>query len=293
MAHFLIVGIDGVIGAALFSQLQSVNEVVLGSTYHEEKVKHAHHLFHLNLADPHLLQSLPKIKVKVVYLCAGIANMSLCEEHPELTKKINVIGMKKLIRYFSDAGSFVVFLSSNQIFSGQEPFVNEDMAYQPNSEYGRQKAEVESYIKTTCRRYAIVRLTKVIGPNMRLLKDWLNKLIVNQSVEAYHDMVFAPLTLDYVIEMLLAIGYKEQTACYQLSGPEDVSYYQLAHYMAESVMRATSLIYPVSAAERGVDIKYRPRHTTLDCSRIMSLGWKQPPHYSVIMNEAMKIGHCI
>jgi len=57
-------------------------------------------------------------------------------------------------------GSFVIFLSSNQVFDGTTPYRHSDEAVCPLNEYGRQKAAFENWLLGRSKPAAILRLTK-------------------------------------------------------------------------------------------------------------------------------------
>jgi len=287
MSDVLVVGVDGTIGSALFNYLNTMNISAWGSSH--RPVNQRANIFYLNLLDDPKQWSIPKISFGTAFLCAGVCRMALCEDDPELTRKINVIGMTRLVDYLVKMGVFVVYLSTNQVFSGAESYVHEHTNYQPLNKYGQQKADVETYIKTACQAYAIVRLTKVFEPKMQLLLGWVDKLVSGNTIEAFHDMVLAPVTLKVVIELLFIIGIKKRVGIFQISGAKDISYFELAKSLADILNCSNALILPVSAKERGMKINFLPRFTTMDCSSIMSLTSGEPPDYLDVLTETLGI----
>ena len=288
LANCLVVGANGGIGSALYSKLKSANVRVWGTSQRLLSNQDAD-IFYLNLLDSPIDWRFPIESFDVVYLCAGICRMALCEEDSVGTSKVNIDGMTALARHLSDAGAFIVFLSTNQVFSGSEPHVHEQAAYQPLNEYGRQKVIVEEFIKQHCPRSAIVRLTKVVEPNLPMIKNWIDRLQGHQPIEAFSDMVLAPVSLRQVVEVLVQVGHQMQAGCFQVSGMEDVSYLDVAHYLAAQLKRPPSLVQAVSALDKGIKKTFLPRFTTLSCSSTIALCGQKPPHFSEVVQECFEM----
>jgi dTDP-4-dehydrorhamnose reductase len=282
------VGANGAIGSALFARLQADPALnVWGTTYKEEL---SSQLFHLNLADPPSAWQFPAIHFDVVYLCAGICRMALCERDPAGTHQVNVIGMQALVEVLAKRGAFIVYLSTNQVFSGDTAFVSTKAPTQPVNEYGRQKAQMEDVLLTSYAECsAILRLTKVVEPHMPMIEDWIAQLILQQPVTAFQDMMLAPVSLRQVLDVLMVLGLKRSAGIYHLSGAEDMSYLQLASFLAQQLKRPLSLIQAVRALEKGIQKSFLPRFTTLDCSSTIARCAQLPMHFSEVMRECFDL----
>ena len=92
---------------------------------------------------------------------------------------INVDATLRLIDRLLARGIYVVYLSTNQVFDGSMPNVPPDAPVNPISEYGKQKARTENELKMLIQQGAplsILRLAKVISPQMQLVKGWVETL---------------------------------------------------------------------------------------------------------------------
>lgn len=287
MHSSLVVGVNGIIGSALFKRLRSRNVSVVGTTQRIHLKDDG--VFYLNLLDPPNLWKFPKDKFDVAYICAAISRMASCEDDPTKSRQVNVIGMKNLVRHLIDTGTFVIFLSTNQIFSGNSPYVPANAPCNPMNEYGRQKSEAEEDIQSYLDHWAIIRLTKVMEPDMPLLKQWVEKLEANHPIEAFEDMMLAPVSLRQVIDTLILIAEKKQSGVYQLSGAKDISYLTMAHYLTDHLKRAKNLVHPTSATDKGIKKIFLPRFTTLDCSSTIALSPQKPPTFAEVIKECIKM----
>lgn len=285
MSNILIVGTDGTIGAALFNYLNAQNDPTVYGTTRRALSDEPQKILSLDLAEPPEHWYFPDITFSVVYFCAGISNMAFCEDNTDISARVNVEAIKKLITYFTNRNAKIVYLSTNQVFSGDTPHVLAHALPHPRNEYGRQKSNVERFIQTQCQQYAIVRLTKVISPNALPFCYWIEALRNHKPIEAFHDMVIAPISLSYVVEALARIGCQHDTGCYQISGPEDVSYYQLGCYLAQRLCRPATLVRSTSAIEKGIRNIFLPAFTSLQFSSILAPNYKGPLHYPDVIEE--------
>ena len=285
MSNILIVGADGTIGTALFRHLNAQNNVSVYGTTRRAWSDEAQKIFSLDLAEPPKNWHFPDIPFSTVYLCAGISNMAFCEDNADTSSRINVDATKRLITYFTNRNTRIVYLSTNQVFSGDVPTVLANALPHPRNEYGRQKSSVERFIQMECQQYAIVRLTKVISPNALPFRHWIECLRNHTPIEAFHDMVIAPISLSNVVETLEWIGRQQETGCFQLSGPEDVSYYQLGCYFAQRLGRSETLVQSTSAIVKGIKNIFLPSFTSLQFSSILAASHKVPLHYTDVIEE--------
>ena len=110
----LIVGGDSLIGSTLSDYWIKKNIPFHSSTRHEEMVEDYRPLIDLNNIGNYLHFN----NYTNVIICAAITNIVECENNPERTRKVNVLGTLELAKQFSKSGSCVVFLSSNEVFDG-------------------------------------------------------------------------------------------------------------------------------------------------------------------------------
>lgn len=277
------------IGSSLFARLQAMSIPVWGSTHQPAAAIAKNNIFYLNLLDPPSAWQFPTISFDVVYLCAGVCRLALCEENSAAARKVNIDGMIALARYFANAGAFIVYLSTNQVFSGNEPCVLPSATYQPQNEYGRQKMQAEELLKAHCQHLAIIRLTKVIAQSTSLIANWISCLRQHQLIHAFHDMVLAPVSLNQVLDVMISIGHGKQAGCYHVSGAQDVSYYDIAVYLAKCLQQSELLVQATSAIEHGMQKSFLPRFTTLDCSSTIAICGSKPPQFTEVMQECFGI----
>lgn len=225
---YLIVGGDSAIGSALSAYWQAKGISHASSTRNKEAVTESRPYIDLNA---NAWSELEANRYSAVVFCAGVTKLASCAEHPEATRKINVEATIALANFLSIWAVHLLFLSTNQVFDGSRPNRKVTEKVCPINEYGRQKAEAERLI-LQMPRSAVLRLTKVVHPDMLLLKQWESSLKAGQSIEAFTNMSIAPITQETVVARIDKLVHKRETGIFHLSGESDISYYEFAKKFA-------------------------------------------------------------
>jgi len=275
--RILIVGTEGFLGGALLSLGHQRGLPVCGTR--RGNVQHHPDIQRLDLDDD-LARWSPPEHCAVAILCAAVTNLAACQRDPAGTRQINVRQTLRLTEKLVAAGSFVVFPSSNLVFDGTRPARLAADPTCPLTEYGRQKAAVESEFANYGSRVAIVRLTKVVNPHWPLIQGWIQSLRSQQPVEAFNNLVCAPIPLAVTVHGLLEIGQTRRAGIWQFSAASDVAYSDIARHIARRLCGNDQLIHSVSGADI---IEHAPQHTTLDTTRArLELGLRFPPPLQAI-----------
>ncbi len=222
-----IIGADGYIGNALIKQLTKHEDLSFILTSRKTGQTKADGWMMLNLNEKASWQRLHESEPDVVVLLAAMTQIAACEQQPELARSLNVTATLALMTQFHEAGIPVIWLSTNQVFGCDEPFVAAEQSFKPCSFYGQLKAEVEQSIAEQGLNVAVIRPGKVIGPEFGLFQHWESQLLQGNTVEAFTDHVIAPVSLDRLLQLIERLVYSPVSGVYQLSGVEDLSYFEL------------------------------------------------------------------
>lgn len=273
---FLVIGGDGLIGHALALDLaRGSYEVVVTSRRAIESVSgwlyidlavNSDDLFK-NVAISDLVRQRPTIAV----LAAAITNIADCTRDEPRSRLINVTKTVEIGKKLLSQGIDVVFLSSNAVFSGRNAYPTEDTEPDPGIVYGMQKAEAERELLYFHRsiagqaRLIIVRLTKVIHKSLPLLERWIENLRLGQSITAFQDRQFSPISLQYVVNHVVRIANSGRSGIYHLTGNSDLSYYDFAKLLAARLGVNTEIVKP-SFAPHGAGLVQQ--HSALGVTRL-------------------------
>lgn len=194
-------------------------------------------------------------------LCAAVTNVAACQADPSGTAFINLTQTVRVAEMLRQRGYRVLFLSTNRVFDGSTPYTLAESGYCPTTEYGQQKWEAERELLE--RGCCVLRLSKVVSAQEPLFTGWIEALTTGQEVTAFDDMWLSPVPIDKVSWAIIRI-LQDKTAkgIYQLSGPADISYAEVAHMLADSIGADHGL---VKHTQYVGDV---PLHTTLDSRRV-------------------------
>ena len=268
----MIVGADGAIGRRLVAAFEADGKSVWQTTRQPATVSERR-LF-LDLSGDLNQYFLPFVQINTAILCAAITSIEHCRIEPEKSRHVNVQNTVALAEQLVNSGAFVIFLSTNAVFSGQIPFVKPTDLVDPQSEYGSQKAEAEDKLLKLGDKVAIVRFSKVISSDMQLINGWINDLNAGKVIHPFSDMVMSPIPVTFAVSLLKEIALKQISGIIQVSANQDVTYADLALHICSKLGAHEQLIQPISYQDVGLTLS--ARNTTLESSRLYELGMAPP-----------------
>lgn len=163
------------------------------------------------------------------------------------------------------------------------PFRKANERVCPQTAYGRQKTEAERQLLALGDLIAVVRFSKVIGPNMPLLKGWMQAFRNNEVIHPFSDMVMAPVPLPFAVDVLCRIAEIRLPGIVQVSSEKDVTYEQVARHIVQRINANPVLVQPIRSRASSLQLEATPSHTTLDTARLrVDLGMEPPDVWSAI-----------
>ena len=282
---WLVVGGDGLIGRALVARAKGEGRAVLATTRRCKEAGPSRPF--LELAQDPASWSLPG-PVSVAFLLAAAANQASCCADPAVSRRINVDHTVALAQRLVGQGAFVVFTSTNLVFDGELAGYPTCASPSPTSEYGRQKAEAERQLQALGNSVAVVRLTKVLSADMPLIGGWVENLRNGKPIEAFTDLVCAPMPVGFVVEALMRIGAAGRGGLFHLSGADEVTYADLARSLARRLGAERDLVRPVTSAEAGIKLQAIPKHSSLDAEAVATAFDLPPPRLAEVIEACVR-----
>jgi dTDP-4-dehydrorhamnose reductase len=279
----LFIGGDSEIATATGAHLRTVGFHVTATTRRPERVS-ADRPF-LDLSQPVEDWPIPD-GVRAACFCAAIARLNNCAHDPEGSALVNVSRTIALTDKLLARGLSVLFLSTDKVFDGSRPRVPAATSPCPVSEYGKQKAAAEAALGERMQQgapVAILRLAKIVSPGMELLRQWIASLRNGMTIRAFEDMMMAPTPVRLVAKIIEHLTMDPNAGIFQLSGPRDVAYSEVAFRLADIFDADPALVEAVSAYSAGLPPGSTAPHTTLDSSALRErFGIYVPDAWAVI-----------
>lgn len=264
--RILVIGADSVVGNTLSQVLKRSGKNVLETSRRKETL--SGNRFFLDFEENISLSGISD-HVAVAFFCAACNSLDYCRREPAKTSLVNVDNTVKLAKELAKRGTFIIFLSTNLVYDGSIPFTKADDPVFPQTEHGRQKAEAERHLLSLGSLASIVRLTKIFGPDMRLIQEWILALQNKKVICPFSDKMVSPVPLAFAIEVFCRMAEKRLSGIVQVSGERDITYAQLAYRVSERMGISRDLVQPTSVRESGVFLEHLPQNTTLDTARLV------------------------
>ncbi len=275
MSSVLIVGGDGQVGSALVTALPNLGWTVMATTRRETPIPETKSV-QLDLsAPPEEWPELPAVETAVI--CTAMTDQQGCEDNPTASATINRDGPVALACQLNAAGTFVLSLSTVGVFNGSAPQRRHEERPDATITYGQHKAAAERDM-LAARTAAVLRPSKVVGPDMPLLKNWISKLRASETITAFSDVTIAPISVPFIVTLIDRILRLKKLGIYQASGDEDVSYVAFANILCKAMK-----VSPALCEVRAANNISSSQCTTLDMSvekRLFELG--QPSSKGVL-----------
>ena len=203
--------------------------------------------------------------------CAALTNVDWCETHRDETWKLNVEATRQIASIARDFGVGLVYISSDSIFDGRSGGYAEESLPAPLNVYAESKLAGEKAVLDELDCSLIVR-TNIYGWNAihkESLAEWiLHRLEAGQSVPGFQDILFTPILVSDVSEIILDMMKLELKGVYHVAGSQVCSKYEFAVQLAATFGLNRELIQPAIAADSKELIAMRPGNTSLRTDKI-------------------------
>ncbi|HAH33140.1 MAG TPA: NAD(P)-dependent oxidoreductase [Elusimicrobia bacterium] len=245
----LIIGSSGQVGSNLERAC-----AVKGLEVYGADIKPASKGLYIDVSEPVSVRAaFETAQPGVVFLCAAMTYVDGCEKNPALAEKINVKGTEITTACCREAGSKLVYLSTEYVFDGKNGPYSETDAPNPVSVYGRTKLEGERLALAL--KSALSIRTTVVYSYAPGEKNFLMQLIdaarsgVKMRVpkDQYSNPTYAPELAEFMVELVL----KNKIGIYNVVGAERMERYSFALKACEILGLNTSLIEPALTSELG------------------------------------------
>ena len=238
--------------------------------------------YFLDLLDNDSINDLNIKGFDAALFCAAKTDQKECENNFEKTHQINVTSTLKLIKKLSKENCSVVFPSTSLVFNGKIPYPSTQDQLDPVGNYANFKREVEEkLVENNLEKITILRISKVVDHNFPLFLEWQKKLLNNEEIQPFNDLIFSPISISFLTRVMDQIIKKNISGIFNISAQSDISYADASRYLSKKLGLSLDKIKPVSAKEIFNDI-YLPKFAAMNTSSLDPLGLRAPePHESI------------
>ena len=126
---YLILGGDSNLGKTIKNYFKKNNINFISTTRNKKKISKYNIFFDFEQSKNFIIPE----KISTVYFCASITSIENCEKEKKKTKDINVNKTCDLIKIFLKKNIYVVYFSTNLIFSGSRKYFSYLSKYAPQN----------------------------------------------------------------------------------------------------------------------------------------------------------------
>nr|XP_016454244.1 PREDICTED: methionine adenosyltransferase 2 subunit beta-like isoform X1 [Nicotiana tabacum] len=292
----LIVGGTGYLGQHLLQEFTAIQDTLpyalsLAFTYHTNPTPELllnaipHVLpFHVDLRTGNGFDAISQNfgQPDVVVNCAALSVPRACEVDPTAAMAINVPSvLVKWLSSFSNGGTLLIHLSTDQVYEGTKSFYKEDDETLPVNVYGRSKVAAEQFISANYSNFAILRSSIIYGPQTvspvpkSLPVQWMDSVLAKgDAMEFFHDEFRCPIYIKDLVTIVWTLtnrwisGREQIQLLLNVGGPDRVSRVQMAEAVAHIRGYNLSLIKPVSSSTVNRGVK-SPADISMDITRLI------------------------
>jgi UDP-N-acetylglucosamine 4-epimerase len=201
---WLITGVAGFVGSSIAKHLLECGDKVVGidNLYSGQKQNLPQHQdfdFHeIDITSPDFARIIKAYDINHVLHLAAIVSVSICEQYPDLARKVNVDGLNNIFSAVKDkAIEKFVYASSSAVYGASEAMpISEDVIPEPISVYGETKLQNDADAENFAKRSGIpcvgLRFFNLFGGNPEIknayaavIPIWLNAIKNEEPVIIY------------------------------------------------------------------------------------------------------------
>lgn len=209
-------------------------------------------------------KSIEILNPDLIINCVSPTNIDFLEENPNLAFSVNHFALENIAKIVDKLGIRLIHISTDSVFDGIKGKYNESDPPKPINVYSKSKYEGEKVIQKICDNYVIVR-TNFYGVDKYknfLFSKVLDELEHNRTVIGFDDVIFNPLEITNLSQMIKEIATTDFTGIIHLASDEIITKYDFCKKITCFFGMEQSLVKKGSIEDMKF-IARRPKNTSL------------------------------
>jgi len=221
-------------------------------------------------------ETVSKIRPDWIVLSAAYTDVDGCESKPDLAFAVNRDGPVHVARAANEIGAKLLFLSSDYVFDGKKTAPYEiDDGRNPQSVYGRSKAEAEIRLLEALPECCIARTSWLFGNGGKCFPDTILKLAANRpALDVVDDQRGCPT---YSVDLAEAIAHlcdKNASGIVHVTNSGNCTWYEFAREIVAGAGLPTE-IRPATSKQMARPAP-RPAYSVLSATSLGRYGIEMP-----------------
>jgi len=260
----MIVGATGLLGKALMREWAGDEVVGFGSK-------------EVDIRDAGKVQEVvEKARPDWIVLAAAYTDVDGCESNPDLAFGVNRDGPVNVAEAAKRASAKLLFLSSDYVFDGKNtsPYETEDVR-NPQSVYGRSKAEAELRLLELLPQCCIARTSWLFGTGGKCFPDTILKLATRRpALDVVNDQRGSPTYAVDLSRAIIGLCRNEAGGIVHVTNAGNCSWFEFAREIVKGAGLVTE-VRPVSSQQMPRPAR-RPAYSVLSPKSLHQCGISMP-----------------
>lgn len=211
-----------------------------------------------------------------IVLAAAYTDVDGCESNPDLAFAVNRDGAVNVAEAAKRVRAKLLFLSSDYVFDGKKTSPYEiDDARNPQSIYGRSKAEAEIRLLETLPECCIARTSWIFGMGGKCFPDTILKLAASlPALDVVDDQRGCPTYTVDLSRAIIELCHRNASGIVHVNNAGDCSWFEFACEIVKGAGLATE-VRPVSSQQMKRPAP-RPPYSVLSAKSLQQNGITMP-----------------
>jgi dTDP-4-dehydrorhamnose reductase len=256
----IVLGASGLLGKALMREW--TGDEAVGLTSRDADIRDA----------GKVAEVLEKARPDWIVLAAAYTNVDECESHPDLAMAVNRDGPLNVARAAKRIGAKLLFISSDYVFDGKKtsPYEAGD-ARNPQSVYGRSKAEAEVRLLELLPQCCIARTSWLFGTGAKCFPDTILKLAATRpALDVVIDQRGCPTYSVDLSRTIIGLCRNQASGIVHVTNAGDCSWFEFAREIVKGGGLTTE-VRPVSSQQMARPAP-RPAYSVLSPKSLQNYG---------------------
>ena len=276
MKRLLVTGASGFLGWNICRIAQKEWEIFGTVFSHDLEIPGAA-VIRIDLADSKELKKVfSEVRPDAVIHTAAASSPNYCQEHPEVSKKINIDASLNIAALCADYEIPYVFTSTDLVFDGLNAPYSEEDPVSPVNIYAEQKALTETEIMKVYPSAAVCRMPLMFGIPSPAYKNFMQSMIEalreGRELRLFEDEFRTPISGSTAVEGVL-LALEKVNGLIHLGGIERISRYNFGLLMMDVFGIGEAKLIRCKYADIPMPAPRSP-DVSLDSSKAMALGFK-------------------
>jgi len=261
----LILGATGLLGQAL--KREWAGDEVVGLGLEDVDIRNAEKVREI----------VEKTRPDWIVLAAAYTDVDGCESSQELAFAVNRDAAVQVAQAAKDAGAKLLFLSSDYVFDGKKnsPYEIGD-ARNPQSVYGRTKAEAEIQLLAAIPNCCIIRTAWLFGVGGKCFPDTILKFAATRpALDVVNDQRGCPTYSVDLSRAIVQLCRKGANGIVHVTNAGDCSWFEFAREIVKSAGFSAE-VRPVSTQQM-IRPASRPAYSVMSAKSLQAYGIAMPP----------------